>query len=166
MHISMAAERHFITNMYLRRFIAWAIDLGIELGGGILGGYFGAMMAALVIVLHEVSPAATQAAIWTGMSFGFLFWGLAVSWVNRVLVQGMSRATFGKKFMNLEIISTGAPINWETMMKHWISASLIGELEVVSTLDVSKLATVYSITAKPAVKDATASEDSSDKKAA
>lgn len=152
--------------MYLRRFIAWAIDLGIELGGGILGGYFGAMTAALVIVLHEVSPVATQAAIWTGMSFGFLFWGLAVSWVNRVLIQGMSRATFGKKFMNLEIMSTGAPINWETMMKHWISASLIGKIQVVSSLDVSKLAPVYSIHSKPAVGEAARSEESSDKKAA
>jgi hypothetical protein len=162
----MAIESKFITNMYARRFIAWAIDLGIELGGGLLGGYFGAMMAALVIVLHEVSPAATQAAIWTGMSFGFLFWGLAVSWVNRVLVQGMSRATFGKKFMDLEIVSTGAPINWESMMKHWISASFIGEIRVVSSLDTSQLAQVYSITDRPSVTEVATTAESSDKKAA
>ena len=158
----MIFDANLLNNTYVRRFVAGAIDLGIEVGSGFLGGYFGAMMAALVIVLHEVSPVSTQKAIWTGMIFGFLFWSFAVSWVNRVLIQGMSRATTGKKFMNLEIVSTGAPISWETMMKHWLSVTLIGEVKVISTFDVSKLAPVYSINTKPAA----VTEESSDKKAA
>ena len=115
-------------------------------------------MAALVIVLGDVSPAATQKAIWTGMFFGFFFWGLTVSWLNRVLVQGYSRASIGKKYMNLEIISTGAPISWEVMVKYWVTASFSGELTVVSTQDVTSIAPVYSIHSKPV--------ESSDKKAA
>ena len=161
----------FLNNIYIKRIIAGMVDFGIELGGGLLGGYFGAMMAALVIVLNPVSPAATQTAIWSGMGFGFFFWAIAVSWVNRVLVQGMSRATIGKKIMDLEIISTGAPISWEIMMKHWMTASLIGEVKVVSSLDVSKLAPVYSIQAKPIVfakehSETAVGDETSDKKAA
>jgi len=167
----MIFDAIFFNNIYIKRIIAGVIDFCIEFGCGLLGGYFGAMMAALVIVLNPVSPTATQTAIWSGMGFGFFFWAIAVSWMNRVLVQGMSRATIGKKMMDLQIISTGAPISWEIMMKHWISASMMGELKVVSTLDLSKLATVYSIQAKPIaiVKDHSEGvvvDESSDKKAA
>lgn len=143
----------------LRRFLASMVDFVIELGGGFLGGYFGAMLAALVIVLNEVNPQTTQKAIWTGMISGFIFWGLSISWVNRVLIQGISRASIGKKIMDIEIISTGEPISWSLMMKHWVSASLWGPIRVVSSLDQQNLARVYSISQKP-------SESSSDKKAA
>ena len=156
-------------NIYVKRTLAEAIDFSIAFGSGLLGGYFGAMTAALVIVLQDVSPTVTQKAIWTGMTFGFLFWSIAVSWVNRVLVQGFSRASIGKKMMELELISTGAPISWRLMLKHWISATMVGELKVVSTEDRSNLAPVYSIQSKTAVTAAltvVSSGESSDKKVA
>lgn len=166
----MISDYNILNNIYVKRIIAGTIDFSIELGSGLLGGYFGAMMAALVIVLQDVPPAATQKAIWTGMSFGFFFWCVTVSWVNRVLVQGFSRASIGKRFMELEIVSTGEPISWTVMMKHWMSATLIGQLKVVSSLDLSGVAPVYSIHSKPATAAAkipsVASEESSDKKAA
>ena len=167
----MFFDVNYFNHIYIKRVIAGAIDVSIELGSGLLGGYFGAMMAALVIVLNQVSPASTQTAIWSGMGFGFFFWAITASWMNRVLVQGMSRATIGKKMMDLEIISTGAPISWQTMMKHWISVSMVGDIKIVSTLDTSKLAPVYSIQAKPSTPavartEAANEEESSDKKAA
>ena len=165
----MALETRFINNLYLRRFVAGVVDFGIEMGGALLGGYFGAMMGALLIVIRHVSPEATQKAIWTGMVFGFVFWGAAASWMNRVLVQGMSRASVGKKLMDLEIVSTGNPITWEVMMKRWISIGFVGDISVVSSLDQSNLAPVISIQSKPAPQVAPAADTAdtqSDKKAA
>lgn len=144
----------------LRRFIAAFVDFFIEMGGGCLGGYFGAMLAALVLVLHEVTPEMTQKAIWTGMVSGFVFWSLSVSWINRVLIQGMSRASIGKKIMDIEIISVGEPISWKLMMQHWLSVSLLGPIRVVSSMDSSNLAQVYSIQQK------SSPQSDTDKKAA
>jgi hypothetical protein len=166
----MISDYNIFNNIHVKRFIAGTIDFGIEFGGGLLGGYFGAMMAALVIVLQEVSPAATQKAILTGMGSGFVFWYVIVSWVNRVLVQGFSRASIGKRFMELEIVSTGDPVSWAVMMKHWMSATLVGKISVVSSLDQTGMAPVLSIHSKPATTvgamPAAASDESSDKKAA
>ena len=167
----MNSDFNIFNHIYVKRFFAASIDFGVEFGSALLGGYFGAMMAALVIVLGDVSPAATQKAIWTGMCFGFFFWGLAVSCLNRVLIQGYSRATIGKKYMNLEVVTTGSPISWEVMFKHWVTASFSGELRVVSSLDFTSVAPVISIHSKPAVTTAVPSivatvEESSDKKAA
>jgi hypothetical protein len=151
----------FFNHIYVKRSLAAAIDFGIEVVSGILGGYFGAMVGALVVVLRNVSPMATQRAIWLGMGFGFLFFSIAVSWGNRVLIQGMSRATIGKRLMNLEIVSIGPAISWSVMMRHWLSASLFGEVTVVSSADQSKIAPIISISPKTTV-----IEDSDDKKAA
>jgi hypothetical protein len=138
----------FFNHVFVKRAIASGIDFSIELAAGLLGGYFGAMVAALVIVLHRVSPAATQKAIWGGMGFGFLFWLVTASWVNRVLIQGMSRATIGKRMMNLEIVSNGPAISWTVMMRHWISGSLMGEVKVVMADESSVMATVVQLQPK------------------
>lgn len=145
----------FLNHIYVKRAIAAGIDLGIELLSGALGGYFGAMVAALVIVLHDVKPATTQKAIWMGMGFGFLFWMIAVSWVNRVLIQGMSRASIGKRLMSLEIISNGPLISWSVMMRNWVTGSLIGEVRVVSSVEhqdatVIPIQTAFASQEKPA----------------
>jgi hypothetical protein len=140
----------FFNHVLVRRAIASGIDFTIEVAAGFLGGYFGAMVAALVIVLHRVSPAATQKAIWGGMGFGFLFWMLAASWVNRVLIQGMSRATLGKRVMNLEIVSNGPAISWSVMMRHWVSGSLMGEVKVVLIHESTEVATVIPLQPKKA----------------
>ena len=150
-----------LLRIYLKRFLAMTIDFFIEIMGGVLGGYFGAMMAALVIVLNDVSPSATQKAIWTGMVFGFIFWGLSVSWVNRVLIQGFSRSTIGKKLMDLEIVSMGAPMSWKSMMKNWLGFTALGGIKVVSSLDRSEAAQIHSILEKSKI-----AQDADDKKAA
>lgn len=150
----------FINHIYFKRVVAAGIDFSIEVFGSLLGGYFGAMVAALVIVLKETNPMLTQKAIWTGMVAGFFFWGVAVSWVNRVLIQGLSRASIGKKLMQLEVISKGEPIDWKMMMKHWLTAGLAGELAVISILDAENLAPVIPLRPK------TVEEKANEKKAA
>jgi hypothetical protein len=140
----------FFNHVFVKRAIASGIDFSIEIAAGFLGGYFGAMVAALVIVLHRVSPMATQKAIWAGMGFGFLFWLVTASWVNRVLIQGMSRATIGKRLMNLEIVSNGPAISWAVMMRHWVSGSLMGEVKVVFAGEESESATVIQLQPKKA----------------
>jgi len=150
----------FINHIYFKRVVAAGIDFAIEIVGSLLGGYFGAMVAALVIVLKETNPMMTQKAIWTGMIAGFFFWGVAVSWVNRVLIQGLSRASIGKKLMQLEVVSKGDPIQWKTMMMNWLSAGLAGGLFVISTLDSENLAQVIPLRPK------TAEEKANEKKAA
>ena len=147
----MGKVTNYLNHLYFKRAAAEIIDSSIELASGCLGGYFGAMVAALTVVLEGVSPHATQRAIWTGLISGFISWTLGSSWINRVLVQGISRSSFGKKIMNLEIVSTGEAISWTVMMKYWASASLFGPLKIVSSLDTSSFAPVYSIHAKPAV---------------
>jgi hypothetical protein len=140
----------FFNHVFVKRAIATGIDFSIEIAAGFLGGYFGAMVAALVIVLHRVSPMATQKAIWGGMGFGFLFWLITASWVNRVLIQGMSRASIGKRLMNLEIVSNGPAISWAVMMRHWVSGSLMGEVKVVSASDPMEVASVIQLQTKKA----------------
>ena len=135
----------FFNHVYVKRAIAAGIDFSIEVGAGLLGGYFGAMVAALVIVIYNVSPMATQRAIWSGMGFGFVFWMISASWLNRVLIQGMSRSSIGKRLMNLEIVSNGPAISWPVMMRHWMSVSLLGEVRVVASHSRDELAQVIPI---------------------
>ena len=146
--------------IFLRRMIASAIDTLISFCSGLLGGYFGAMLAALMVILNDVSPITTQRAIWSGMGLGFVFWGIGASLINKVLIQGISRASIGKKYMNLEIVSIGAPITWNLMFKRWLSAAFTSEIKVISSLSSSHVAPVYSIEFKS---DA---NSKSDKKAA
>jgi hypothetical protein len=149
------------SQIYIKRAVAAGIDFFIEVSGGFLGAYFGAMIAALVIAWNEMGADASQKTVWAGMTVGFLFWGLTVSWFNRVLIQGVSRSTIGKKFMQLEIVSFGAPIDFRVMMIHWLTAGIYGELRVVSSLDSSGLAPVIPL--KPNAADA---EKANEKKAA
>jgi hypothetical protein len=150
----------FFNHIYVKRAIATGIDFTIECVGALLGGYFGAMVAALVIVMTEANPRITQKAMWTGMVAGFLFWGITTSWMNRVLIQGISRSSIGKKLMQLELVSYGAPISWKSMMRHWVTGSLISELTVVSSLETDKLAPVIPLKPK------TVQDQSNEKKAA
>ncbi len=103
-----------------RRLGSAAIDLTIEVTGGLLGSYFGAMVAALVMAMRNESSDQMQISIWNGFGFGFVFWTLAISFLNRVLIQGLSRSSIGKKVFKLELISTRKPLTWNTMMKRWI----------------------------------------------
>ncbi len=103
-----------------RRLGAAAIDFTIEVSGGLLGSYFGAMVAALVVAIRNETPDEMQLSIWNGFGFGFVFWTLAISFLNRVLIQGLSRSSVGKKIFKLELISTGVPLTWTTMMNRWI----------------------------------------------
>lgn len=146
---SMAQGFLLPQSLWFRRILAAGIDFGVELLCGVMGSYFGAMVAALTMILHEVSPQATQRFIWTGMVSGFVFWYLSASWINRVLIQGISRASFGKRLMEIEIISLGAPISWSVMMRHWITAAMVGEIRVVSSRDRQNLAPIYELK-KPA----------------
>ncbi len=148
-------------HIYFKRAVAACIDFFIELGGAVLGAYFGAMVAALIIAWSDLGAESSPKAIWTGLISGFLFWGLVVSWINRVLIQGVSRSTIGKKYMQLEVISLGAPIDWKIMMKYWVSATFAGELRVVSSLDQTGMAPVIPLKPKTA-----GVEKSDDKKAA
>jgi hypothetical protein len=56
----------------------------------------------------------------SGFGLGFAFWALSISLVNRVLIQGVSRASIGKKLFKLELIASGEPITWTTMLKRWV----------------------------------------------
>lgn len=104
----------------LRRAGAGAVDFTIELAGGLLGSYFGALLAAFATMLHPgVQPEAMQHSIWSGFGFGFAFWVLAISFLNRVLIQGISRASIGKKIFQLELVSTGEPLSWRQMSIRW-----------------------------------------------
>lgn len=146
-------------SLWVRRWIAAGVDVLVEMICGVMGGYFGAMLAALTMVLHEVSPQMVQRSIWTGMISGFFFWALSASWINRVIIQGFSRSSIGKKIMELEIVSFGAPISWKVMMRYWLTVSLSGEIRVVFTRDQTGLATVHAIPLRDRKTD-------SDKKAA
>ena len=157
----MFFDGHNSNHIFARRVLASLIDFSIEVAGGFLGGYFGAMIAALVIAIRGYSSADSQNAIWTGMICGFIFWGLAASWLNRVLIQGISRSSFGKKMLNLEIITKGAPVGWKSMNRNWISFSMGSDFQVVSSLDQSQMAPVISINGNSVNK-----EKAEDKKAA
>ena len=96
------------------------VDGSIEIAGGLLGSYFGVMIAALLVAVRDEPAEALQHSMWHGMGFGFVFWALSVGFINRVLIQGVSRASIGKKVFKLELISSGNPLTWSTMMNRWI----------------------------------------------
>ena len=107
-------------NIHIRRIGAGIIDGIIEISGGLLGSYFGAMVAALVVALKSDSPAVMQTSIWNGVGFGFVFWMFSISFLNRVLIQGVSRASIGKKIMGIEIVSAVGPLTWGSVTKRWL----------------------------------------------
>jgi uncharacterized RDD family membrane protein YckC len=107
-------------NHLIRRSFANLLDTGLEISGGILGSYFGMMVAALLESAKESEPAQLQSSMWSGVGFGFLFWVLAISFINRVLIQGLSRASIGKKVFGLELVSVAGPITWGTVIGRWI----------------------------------------------
>ena len=111
-------------NIVLRRMGSGVVDLAIELGGGLLGSYFGMMVAALLIAVKNEPAEQLQASMWNGLGFGFIFWALSVSFMNRVLIQGVSRASIGKKLFKIEIMSTAQPLTWTTMMKRWVLSTV------------------------------------------
>jgi uncharacterized RDD family membrane protein YckC len=96
------------------------VDFTLELWGGLLGSYFGAMVAALVTAMKASAPEQMEQSVRSGFGLGFAFWALSISMVNRVLIQGVSRASIGKKLFKLELISSGEPITWTTMLKRWV----------------------------------------------
>ncbi len=106
--------------LWWRRSASSAVDFTLELWGGLLGSYFGAMVAALVTAMKASAPEQMEQSVRSGFGLGFAFWALSISLVNRVLIQGVSRASIGKKLFKLELISTGEPITWTTMLKRWV----------------------------------------------
>jgi uncharacterized RDD family membrane protein YckC len=103
-----------------RRIAAGFVDFSLELGSGFLGSYFGAMVAALAVAMKNENPEMMQSSIWSGFGFGFVFWALAISFLNRALIQGVSRSSIGKKIFKLELISCHQPLTWSTVMKRWV----------------------------------------------
>ncbi|NDF16212.1 RDD family protein [bacterium] len=105
----------------LRRFGAGLLDGALELTGGILGSYFGAMVAALVTVTTPgLQPEVMQSSMKSGLGIGFAFWSLSISFLNRVMIQGISRSSIGKKAFKLELIASGEPLTWPKMIFRWI----------------------------------------------
>jgi hypothetical protein len=107
-------------SLVFKRIGSTVVDGAIEIGGGLLGSYFGVMVAALLIAAQNEPPEQLQSSMYSGMGFGFVFWALAISFINRVLIQGLSRASIGKKVFKLELISSGGPLTWTTIMTRWI----------------------------------------------
>ena len=104
-----------------RKIGASLVDFIMEFTGGVLGSYFGAMVAALVTVMNQnPSPQVMQSSIKSGFGIGFVFWALGVSFLNRVLIQGVSRASIGKKIFRLELISTGDDLTWSKVTTRWV----------------------------------------------
>jgi uncharacterized RDD family membrane protein YckC len=101
--------------------MATLMDATIEFFGGLLGSYFGAMVAALVTAMNQDAGAeAMQSSMRSGFGIGFAFWAISISLINRVLIQGISRASIGKKIMKLEIASSGAPLTWNRVALRWV----------------------------------------------
>jgi hypothetical protein len=103
---------------FARRVGASGIDFSIEFFGGALGAYFGIIVAALLTALKDEPPTAMQTSIWHGFGFGFLFWAVSVSFINRVLIQGVSRASLGKKYFKLEL-SSEKDLTWAGVFTRW-----------------------------------------------
>ncbi len=116
----MSGHSHFLL---ARRVGSIGLDLCIEFGGGLLGSYFGAMVAGLVTALRHHDPLMMQSSVSRGFGFGFVFCTLSISFVNRVLIQGISRASLGKRFFNLELVS-GTPFTWPLILKRWLLSEL------------------------------------------
>ena len=110
----------FEKSLFARRIAACMIDYSLELAGGMLGSYFGIMVAALLTALKDAPAEQMTSSMWSGLGFGFVFWFLSVSFLNRVLVQGLSRSSIGKKVFKLELISTSQPLNWTTVTTRWL----------------------------------------------
>ncbi|MBU6153250.1 MAG: RDD family protein [Bdellovibrionales bacterium] len=105
----------------LRKLGASLVDFVMEFTGGLLGSYFGAMVAALVTVMNQnVNPQMMQSSIKSGFGIGFVFWALGVSFLNRVPIQGISRASVGKKLFKLELISSGTALTWSKVTGRWL----------------------------------------------
>jgi len=105
----------------LRKFGAGLVDGSIELIGGFLGSYFGAMVAALVTVASpNLQPELMQSSMKSGFGIGFAFWAISISFVNRVLIQGISRSSIGKKVFHLELVSPAEDLSWSRMMYRWV----------------------------------------------
>ena len=96
------------------------VDWSIEVAGGLLGSYFGVMVAALLVAMRDGRADEMQSSMLSGLGFGFIFWTLSVSFLNRVLIQGLSRASVGKKVFKLELISTSHELDWATVIKRWL----------------------------------------------
>jgi hypothetical protein len=45
---------------------------------------------------------------------------ISISFVNRVLIQGISRASIGKKLFHLELTSPAEDLSWSRMMYRWV----------------------------------------------
>lgn len=103
-----------------KRVAAGLVDLSIEFMGGALGSYFGAFLAALASTLGEHTAEEMQESIWNGLGFGFAFWMLSVSFVNRVLIQGISRASIGKKIFGIEVVSIASSYTWGLVLRRWL----------------------------------------------
>jgi uncharacterized RDD family membrane protein YckC len=87
------------------------------------------MVAALVTVMTpNVAPESMQLSIKSGFGIGFAFWALSISFLNRVLIQGISRASIGKKIFKLELVASGESLTWPRMMYRWILS--IGSLSI------------------------------------
>ncbi len=110
----------------MRRVFAASFDLGLELGGGFLGSYFGALIAALAITLRSENPVGIQSSIWSGMQFGFVFCFFAISIVNRIVIQGLSGASLGKKLFKLEIQARAGSLSWSMMFKRFLLSHVLG----------------------------------------
>ena len=107
-------------DLWFRRIGSVVVDISLELTGGLLGSYFGAMVAALVTAMKNGAPEQMEHSMKSGFGIGLAFWAISVSFVNRVLIQGLSRASIGKKLFHLELISSAEPLTWSTMIKRWI----------------------------------------------
>ncbi len=105
-----------------RRMASAMVDWTLEIAGGLLGSYFGVMIAALLMSVQDQPGEEIQSSMWHGFGFGFIFWALSISFINRVLIQGVSRASIGKKIFKIELISSGVPLTWKTMVYRWVLA--------------------------------------------
>lgn len=103
-----------------KRAAAAMIDFSLEIFGGLLGSYFGALLAALATSFGDSTAEQVHENIWNGLGFGFAFWFLAISFVNRVLIQGLSRATLGKKIFNIELVSISGVYDWKLVTSRWL----------------------------------------------
>jgi uncharacterized RDD family membrane protein YckC len=118
-----------VKGLLLRKIGSSVVDGALELTGGLLGSYFGAMVAALVTVMTpNVAPETMQHSMKSGFGIGFAFWALSISFLNRVLIQGISRASIGKKVFKLELTTSGEPLTWTRMTYRWVLS--IGSLAV------------------------------------
>jgi len=108
------------TSSFHRKFLASTTDYFLEFAGGFLGAYFGALIAALWTTLHEPSSDMIAFAVRSGVGFGFLFWFTAISFMNRVVYQGITRASIGKELFGLEIVKVRGQFTWPSLIQRWV----------------------------------------------